>query len=1100
MEKTTGISLNRRSLTLHFDSVLGTVWSLTDSVACTAVPDPYTYIIFIHLHNLPVPVLPLPHPSLRLFMSIHARAEHDIATWLNVRDTLRPHTGLALRLRVHDEIKRLCGWSSELNVFFPHLESKPTHKTIQLLGAATVWNLIENIPSKRFHDGLYMLQKEIEYLSRRPAHPLHSEIYEVLMMITACYTILTIRHLAVGGRRKQMQARGMSHTLPARVQHALVRTGTAQFLHVVEVYEFMCLQIKGIIGKNLEYLRGGSFIYQLGGQNLYVGQGRICRATGGVSGVVGRFREHLRNVQRMQADRPVKEHVRYRTLLQGSPGIFLMLIVCLVPTSEATQTESAIIHHSRPAANNLPHTPLGRHRAYHRLRRRRGRFARRHPIDTPESLLEHSVGWTQRRIESLVERASGHARYLARKRKWQLRLGKPFGDLYDHFLGKPGQNSVGPIDIYSPTCSLLLLRWGAPDPRRIVWQRLFAARPNGFDYSYTFWALSHLLPNFHDRLRLQSSLLRFLGYIEHPKPRGSVLKVSCVADLIRTRAWLKEVFNILRPTRPAWCQFTQLSLRVQIIPPTNFRKEFSTLARRMKHLSVESLGDLTDLEWRLMALGADMIRLPINGRVDIPPFASMIFRRARNSTHKWMEQEQIDQGSIPFLPRPGHQVDAREPSTLASQASMEIEKLAEQLETNSREFSCAVQDKDPNTLWLTKPIYMLGRWLGILSQAPDRWCIAHVSKQTIVEWYRLMYDLTVPKSLRARGEGAISENEVPYCYPTIKRKCWDPDVQCPPHCRKICEKPSHSRFRNICSFIHLPSRKLYRLIGRALIFLVNFATPGWSFEGLDQAIPNIVVGFGKTDEHFEYTCQECGQFMSHPGGLTADAGQAYEAINVSYIWQSVDHLFERVSKLTNNLTITVLRTRRSHVFLGGSIQARLWDRCVFLISSIRRCITGFMGMRYFFVASICLMQCKGIPIGGPISGAVLHLVLSRLEWQYEKAHFWTKRSIYKGRYADDVIMLSRRLCYQCLKLKIQSVYGRVLQFSVEPQPERVLDCIIVPYLEAELHINFTEVRIWVNHKNEKFAITGCAPDLSKQSVPPYLGHLTPVSFNNTVLS
>ena len=117
----------------------------------------------------------------------------------------------------------------------------------------------------------------------------------------------------------------------------------------------------------------------------------------------------------------------------------------------------------------------------------------------------------------------------------------------------------------------------------------------------------------------------------------------------------------------------------------------------------------------------------------------------------------------------------------------------------------------------------------------------------------------------------------------------------------------------------------------------------------------------------------------------ADAGQAYEAFRLERIWKAIDNLFNRAKRRFPFRCISVLKSRRAHVFPGGTITTKFWDRTVFLLSSLRRALTGFMGFRFFLCAGFCLTQLQGIPIGGPLSPSILHIVLSECEFLADAA-------------------------------------------------------------------------------------------------------------------
>eukprot|EP00959_Pyramimonas_sp_CCMP1952_P052194 1090667-Pyramimonas_sp.AAC.1 len=134
----------------------------------------------------------------------------------------------------------------------------------------------------------------------------------------------------------------------------------------------------------------------------------------------------------------------------------------------------------------------------------------------------------------------------------------------------------------------------------------------------------------------------------------------------------------------------------------------------------------------------------------------------------------------------------------------------------------------------------LARWLCMLARAPTRWRGVGSSQSAVVSWYRLLYDYTIPKSMRAKGEGPLNARHTPYIYPTVKLKCWSVEPHPPPGGRHTCAKPQRSCFRNMCSFARLPSRGLYRSLGRALTFISDQMKPGWAFSSLDSAVPNII--------------------------------------------------------------------------------------------------------------------------------------------------------------------------------------------------------------------------------------------------------------------
>jgi hypothetical protein len=95
---------------------------------------------------------------------------------------------------------------------------------------------------------------------------------------------------------------------------------------------------------------------------------------------------------------------------------------------------------------------------------------------------------------------------------------------------------------------------------------------------------------------------------------------------------------------------------------------------------------------------------------------------------------------------------------------------------------------------------------------------------------------------------------------------------------------------------------------------------------------------------------------------------------------------------------------------------------------MRRAVYGFLGMRIFRMGDVLLQQLQGIPIGGPLSGCILEIVLSRCETMYDAANPSRFRHLAVGRYVDDLILLSRTLCRECVRAVIVCVYKNIVVF------------------------------------------------------------------------
>ena len=99
---------------------------------------------------------------------------------------------------------------------------------------------------------------------------------------------------------------------------------------------------------------------------------------------------------------------------------------------------------------------------------------------------------------------------------------------------------------------------------------------------------------------------------------------------------------------------------------------------------------------------------------------------------------------------------------------------------------------------------------------------------------------------------------------------------------------------------------------------------------------------------------------------------------------------------------------------GGSIKKKYNDKIVLLSSSVERCVRGFLGMRGFRCSSKgFLYQKLGIPIGGPLSGAVLDVVFSEAEANADNSVRSRGRLVACGRYVADAVLISKLLCESC---------------------------------------------------------------------------------------
>ena len=79
-----------------------------------------------------------------------------------------------------------------------------------------------------------------------------------------------------------------------------------------------------------------------------------------------------------------------------------------------------------------------------------------------------------------------------------------------------------------------------------------------------------------------------------------------------------------------------------------------------------------------------------------------------------------------------------------------------------------------------------------------------------------------------------------------------------------------------------------------------------------------------------------------------------------------------------------MHTAKSKARFGGWIRDRLSDRSIFYVSKVEHCMREPIKLRWFKFGDKYLIQKSGIPIGGPVSGAVRESVVSVDEDVFEK--------------------------------------------------------------------------------------------------------------------
>ena len=112
-------------------------------------------------------------------------------------------------------------------------------------------------------------------------------------------------------------------------------------------------------------------------------------------------------------------------------------------------------------------------------------------------------------------------------------------------------------------------------------------------------------------------------------------------------------------------------------------------------------------------------------------------------------------------------------------------------------------------------------------------------------------------------------------------------------------------------------------------------------------------------------------------------------------------------------------------------------------------------------------------------------MLSRYETLYDKANPFRRRHLATGRYVDDMILLSRTLCRDCVQKTVFCVYQNIAAFKVDEKFTIVEgETVAQTFLDAKVHFSFHGLLLSPLHKNIRFAWTGDPKEIAKSSIPP----------------
>ena len=158
-------------------------------------------------------------------------------------------------------------------------------------------------------------------------------------------------------------------------------------------------------------------------------------------------------------------------------------------------------------------------------------------------------------------------------------------------------------------------------------------------------------------------------------------------------------------------------------------------------------------------------------------------------------------------------------------------------------------------------------------------------------------------------------------------------------------------------------------------------------------------------------------------------------------------------------------------------------------------------LRVYVFGNLFLHQVSGIPIGGPVSGAILESVLCVAEHNFD--HFRWKRFAHEVglrgkreqwvtllRYVDDVLSIRFWFCPTCLRKLIDEIYRDTVCFDTSNDGECSLNGMNgLKFLDLWVFVGWCKTKnIFLVNKNDLYAFSGIGSLLVKTGSTSPAGH------------
>ena len=398
------------------------------------------------------------------------------------------------------------------------------------------------------------------------------------------------------------------------------------------------------------------------------------------------------------------------------------------------------------------------------------------------------------------------------------------------------------------------------------------------------------------------------------------------------------------------------------------------------------------------------------------------------------------------------------------------------------------EDKDKVAAWCLQADTYLHWVAHLLLADPGHWERVSYPLQEVRDTYYTLHRTVLPARFRyMNSRDRWAKFRLNYMYMNLKAKCFREGQG------RTCAKPGHSCLRKVVSWCSHPAVDYYRLVARGIQTLA--VTWGRSFEvrSLKTAAADLRKRAAELEAPDAPFCARCGCHMPGPAVVVADAAQMYEEVPPSRVLAGLDDLVAWAT-LAGYHGVVVSRHSKGQCHLARQCWKHPPGTDVFTWPELRAGALLALAQNAVSVGDSVWKQKEGLPIGGPHSPACCSVTLGadeaswvtdaarRVQHGFGPAGVRLSSRVALARYVDDLIMVSKCWCQDCLEAMLAVMYRKPVQFDrqeTSPHGQPWLD-MWVAFSDGDLVIHMDgQEQDWVA------GMASCPP--SKLRLKPYLG-------------